>query len=111
MIAIARVNRVYPGKEGGLIVDYVGIAQAFKQAMKDYTSRDRQQFGDPDIKKTAKLKFQEKQEICRDQMHGYDYTVFYAGSDAERARVIKGGVNFMLAPDKVDRMKAFIKEM
>ena len=110
MQAIARVNRVYPGKEGGLIVDYVGIAQALKQAMKDYTSRDRQQFGDPDIKKTAKLKFQEKLEICRDQMHGYDYTVFYAGSDAERARVIKGGVNFMLAPDKVDRMKAFIKE-
>ena len=62
MQAIARVNRVFPEKEGGLIVDYVGIAQALKQAMQDYTNRDRKQFGDPDINKTAKVKFQEKLE-------------------------------------------------
>ena len=37
MQAIARVNRVFPGKEGGLIVDYVGIAQALKSAMQQYT--------------------------------------------------------------------------
>ncbi|MCQ2148462.1 MAG: type I restriction endonuclease subunit R, partial [Bacteroidales bacterium] len=41
MQAIARVNRVFPGKEGGLIVDYIGIAQALRNAMKDYTNRDR----------------------------------------------------------------------
>ncbi|MBR0116229.1 MAG: type I restriction endonuclease subunit R, partial [Prevotella sp.] len=41
MQAIARVNRVFPEKEGGLIVDYVGIAGALKQAMQDYTQRDR----------------------------------------------------------------------
>ena len=45
MQAIARVNRVFPEKEGSLIVDYVGIAGALKQAMQDYTQRDRQQFG------------------------------------------------------------------
>ena len=45
MQAIARVNRVFPGKEGGLIVDYVGIAQALKSAMQQYTNRDRRRFG------------------------------------------------------------------
>ena len=110
MQAIARVNRVFPEKEGGLIVDYVGIAQALKQAMQDYTNRDKKQFGDPDIQKTAKVKFQEKLEICRDLLHGFDYTGFYDGSDAERARIIKGGVNFLLAPDKAERLKDYIKE-
>ena len=110
MQAIARVNRVFPEKEGGLIVDYVGIAQALKQAMQDYTSRDRKQFGDPDISKTAKLKFQEKLEVCRDLLHGFDYEGFYDGSDPERAKLIKGGVNFLLAPDRKERMKDFIKE-
>ena len=110
MQAIARVNRVFPEKEGGLIVDYVGIAQALKQAMQDYTNRDRKQFGDPDINKTAKVKFQEKLEICRDLLHGFDYEGFYEGSDPERAKIIKGGVNFLLAPDKQERLKDFIKE-
>ena len=110
MQAIARVNRVFPEKEGGLIVDYVGIAGALKQAMQDYTQRDRQQFGDPDINKTARLKFQEKLEICRDLMYGFDYSGFFEGSDPERAQLIKSGVNFMLAPDKADCMKDFMKE-
>ncbi|MBQ6108453.1 MAG: DUF3387 domain-containing protein, partial [Thermoguttaceae bacterium] len=110
MQAIARVNRVFPEKEGGLIVDYVGIAGALKQAMQDYTQRDRQKFGDPDINKTARLKFQEKLEICRDLMHGFDYNGFFEGSDPERAQIIKNGVNFMLAPDKADSMKDFMKE-
>ena len=110
MQAIARVNRVFPDKEGGLIVDYVGIAQALRQAMNDYTSRDRKQFGDPDIQKTAKVKFQEKLEICRDLLYGFDYTGFYDGSDPERARIIRGGVNFLLAPDKADKQKDYIKE-
>ena len=110
MQAIARVNRVFPEKEGGLIVDYVGIAGALKQAMQDYTQRDRQQFGDPDINKTARLKFQEKLEICRDLMHGFDYSGFFEGSDPERARLIKSGVNFMLTPAKADCMKDFMKE-
>ena len=110
MQAIARVNRVFPEKEGGLIVDYVGIAQALKQAMQDYTNRDKKQFGDPDINKTAKVKFQEKLEICRDLMHGFDYEGFYEGDDPERAKLIKGGVNFLLAPDKQDKLKDYIKE-
>lgn len=110
MQAIARVNRVFPEKEGGLIVDYVGIAGALKQAMHDYTSRDRKQFGDPDIMKTALLKFQEKLEICRDLLHGIDYNAWYDGSNPERSKLIKEGVNFMLAVKEQDRKKNFIKE-
>ena len=44
MQAIARVNRVFKDKEGGLIVDYVGIASALKAAMKEYTKRDQKRF-------------------------------------------------------------------
>ena len=51
MQAIARVNRVYGDKEGGLVVDYIGIAAALKQAMNDYTKRDKKNYGDPDIGK------------------------------------------------------------
>ena len=110
MQAIARVNRVFPEKEGGLVVDYVGIAGALKQAMQDYTSRDKKQFGDPDIGKTAFVKFQEKLEICRDLLHGFDYSGWYEGTDTERSKLITGGVNFLLEVDKQDRCKSFIAE-
>lgn len=59
MQAIARVNRVYKDKVGGLVVDYVGIANALKRAMKDYTKRDQKKYGDMDIGKTAYPKFLE----------------------------------------------------
>jgi type I restriction enzyme R subunit len=110
MQAIARVNRVFPDKEGGLIVDYVGIAQALRQAMHDYTSRDRKQFGDPDIQKTAKVKFLEKLEICRDLLYGFNYEGFYEGSDPERAQIIKHGVDFMLARERAEKLQKYIKE-
>ena len=98
MQAIARVNRVFPGKEGGLIVDYVGIAQALKSAMQQYTNRDRHRFGDPDIAKTALLKWREEMEICRDQLHGFDYTGFFAQDNTKRAAAITAGANYLSAP-------------
>ena len=110
MQAIARVNRVFPNKAGGLIVDYVGIANALREAMYNYTRRDRQRFGDPDIQKTAKVKFQEKLEICRDQLHGYDYTLFFEGTNSERAQLITGCVNFLLAPKNEGRLKDYQRE-
>lgn len=107
MQAIARVNRVFPGKEGGLIVDYVGIAQALKSAMQQYTNRDRRRFGDPDIAKTALLKWKEEMEICRDQLHGYDYSRFFSGDNTQRALAITGGANFLLEPSKQQLKKNF----
>ena len=110
MQAIARVNRVFKGKAGGLVVDYIGIAKALKQAMRDYTKRDREQFGNPNIKETALLKFQEKIEVCRSLMHGYNYSAFKDCSETERAMIIKGGVNFLLAPARDEDLKNFLKE-
>jgi type I restriction enzyme R subunit len=109
MQAIARVNRVFPDKAGGLIVDYVGIAAALKEAMKRYTKRDRDNYGNNDIKEKAYSEFKEKLEICRDLLHGYDYSKFHQGTPAERAQLIKGGVNFMIAPNKAEACKEFIK--
>ena len=110
MQAIARVNRVFPEKEGGLIVDYVGIAQALKQAMQDYTRRDRQRFGDPDIQKTAKVRFQEKMEVCLDLLHGFDFSGFYDGTNSERAKLITGCVNFLLNPRDGYLINDFLRE-
>jgi len=102
MQAIARVNRVYQDKEGGLVVDYVGIASALKQAMNDYTNRDKNNYGDTDIAKTALPKFIEKLEVCRDLFHGFDYSGFMRASatDLSRAKAISGGVNFLTAIDR-----------
>ena len=109
MQAIARVNRVFPEKAGGLIVDYVGIAAALKEAMKRYTKRDADNYGNNDIKEKAFNEFTEKLEICRDLLHGFDYSDFQHGSPAVRAQLIKGGVNFLIAMDKADECKEFIK--
>lgn len=97
MQAIARVNRVFRDKEGGLVVDYVGIAAALKRAMNDYTARDRQNYGDTDISKAAYPKFLEKLSICRDFLYGFDYSSFLSGSDLDKANAICGGVNHLLA--------------
>ena len=110
MQAIARVNRVFNGKVGGLVVDYIGIAKALKEAMHDYTGRDRKNFGNPDIKGMAFTKFKEKLEVCQDLFHGYNYSKFHTGTDADRAKLIKGGVNFMLATDKQEQLPLYMKE-
>ena len=110
MQAIARVNRVFADKEGGLVVDYVGIASALKAAMNDYTSRDKKNYGDTDVSKVAYPKFLEKLSICRDVFHGYDYSKFTTGTDLERSKTISGAVNFIVAVDKERERETFLKE-
>ena len=118
MQAIARVNRVFRDKEGGLVVDYVGIASALKRAMHDYTVRDRKNYGDPDVGKAAYPKFREKLEVCRDLLHGFDYAAFLTGDDLEKARTIGGGVDFLLGksaaehdrPDAEKTRAVYVKE-
>ena len=109
MQAIARVNRVFPEKEGGLIVDYIGIAQALKQAMNDYTKRDQQRFGDPNITKTALVKFKEELDICRDQLHGCNYDGFFSEHDADKAKTLTEALNFMLALEREVKRKHFVE--
>lgn len=110
MQAIARVNRVFKNKEGGLVVDYVGIASALKQAMNDYSKRDQSNYGDTDIGKAALPKFQEKLEVCRDLFHGFDYANFMDGTDLERSQLIIGGMNFLSDPKDPKKKELFIKE-
>ena len=103
MQAIARVNRVFGDKEGGLVVDYVGIAAALKQAMSDYTSRDKLNYGETDIAKAAYPKFLEKLAVCRDLFHGFDHSAFAEGDDLTKAKTITGGVNFILGKNVAER--------
>lgn len=111
MQAIARVNRVYKDKAGGLIVDYIGIASALKKAMHDYTKRDQKNYGQMDIAKTAYKKFQEKLQICREQLYGFDYSEFLkTESDLTRAKLIRDGVNFLMSPVKEEEKKNFLSE-
>ena len=118
MQAIARVNRVFRDKEGGLVVDYVGIAAALKQAMNDYTVRDKKNYGDTDITKAAYPKFLEKLSVCRDLLHGFDYSQFFCKDDLVKAKVITAGVNFILGkrlqeqhlPEKEQTPYIYIRE-
>ena len=111
MQAIARVNRVYKDKEGGLVVDYIGIATALKQAMKDYTRRDQKNFGEMDIQKTAYPNFQEKLQVCKELLHGFDYSIFANpnATSKQRADAIRDGANFVFGFEEGEQ-KLFIRE-
>ena len=110
MQAIARVNRVFQDKEGGLVVDYVGIASALKAAMKEYSARDRAKYGDMNIAKVAYPKFVEKLQVCKDLLHGFDFSGFQNATPLAMAKLISGGVNFVLDPKKPDLKDLFLKE-
>ena len=110
MQAIARVNRVFKDKEGGLVVDYVGIASALKAAMKEYTKRDQSRYGDMNIALVAYPKFKEKLQVCKDLLHGYNYSAFFGGSPLTMAKAVTGGVNFVLDPHVPERKDLFLKE-
>jgi len=109
MQAIARVNRVFKDKEGGLVVDYIGIAAALKQAMHDYAKRDQAKYGEMDVAKIAYTKFIEKLDVCKSMLHGYDYSAFYGESDLARAKAISGSVNYILGKAEEEKNR-FIKE-
>ena len=110
MQAIARVNRVFKGKEGGLVVDYIGIASELKKAMSEYTERDNKNYGEMDIDKIAYPNFQEKLEICNDLFHGFDYSKFFGDSNLERSKVISDGVNFMEDLNREKTKELYLKE-
>ncbi|MDR2830703.1 MAG: type I restriction endonuclease subunit R [Methanobrevibacter sp.] len=110
MQAIARVNRVYEDKEGGLIVDYIGISGALRKAMSEYTENDQNNYGDMDIVNTAYPMFKEKLEICQNLIHGFDYSNFFLNSDLKRAKVITGGINFFLSKKNEKNKEEFVKE-
>jgi type I restriction enzyme R subunit len=95
MQAIARVNRVFKDKPGGLVVDYLGIADELKKALADYTEGSRGETGIPQEEAVAVML--EKYEIARDMFHGFDYSRLYIGSPAERISIIPAAIEHILA--------------
>jgi len=94
MQAIARVNRVFKEKSGGVVVDYIGILESLKSALNQYTNTDRQNTGiDTSVAVAVML---EKLEVLRDMMHGYDYSDYMGSSQVGRMRAIVGGMDFVL---------------
>ena len=111
MQAIARVNRVCKGKEGGLVVDFIGIARALKRAMKDYTNRDQSNYGDMNVAATAYPKFLEKLDVCRDLMYGFDYQkLIFTEKRSVLAGAISDAVNWLLEPKREEDREEFIKQ-
>ncbi len=105
MQAIARVNRVFKDKPGGLVVDYLGIADELKKALSDYIERDRDMTGIPQEEAVAIML--EKYEIVSSMFHGFDYSRFLSGSPAERLTVIKEAMECILLQD--DGKKRFMQ--
>ncbi len=97
MQAIARVNRVFKDKPGGLVVDYLGIADELKKALSDYTERDRDMTGIPQEEAVALML--EKYEVVLSMFHGFDYSRFFSDSPAERLTIIKEAMEYILSQD------------
>ncbi len=94
MQAIARVNRVFRDKPGGLIVDYIGLAQNLKSALTQYSDGDREQTGIDE--KEAVAIMLEKYEVVRDMFHGLDYAKAVSGTPKERLYAIAEAMEWVL---------------
>lgn len=104
MQAIARVNRVFKDKSGGVVVDYIGILESLKKALKQYTDSDRSNTGIDTSQAIAVMI--EKIEILREIMYGFDYSKYMSDSSVERMRAVVGGMDFILGLEQ-DEQKEF----
>ena len=105
MQAIARVNRVFKDKPGGLVVDYLGLATQLQKAVSDYTESGGK--GNPvETQEKAVAKMQEFYEVCVGMMHGFDYSNYKTGSPAERTAVIPAAREHILQQE--DGKKRFM---
>ena len=98
MQAIARVNRVFRDKPGGLVVDYIGIGQNLKKALQNYTANDREQTGINEEDAVAALK--ERVERARHFFSGFDYQPGLTGPAQERLQVLAGAIEWVLQKQK-----------
>ncbi|HCD83128.1 MAG TPA: DEAD/DEAH box helicase, partial [Agrobacterium sp.] len=94
MQAIARVNRVFKDKPGGLIVDYIGIAQNLKRALAQYSQSDRDKTGIDEAAAVAVLL--EKYEIVRAMFTGHDYSLGIQGEPKQRLKALADGIDWIL---------------
>ena len=94
MQAIARVNRVFRDKPGGLVVDYLGVAESLKRALMDYTGKPR---GKPAVDQADAVPILlEKVDVARCILHGLDYSAFADLDAAGRLRLLANAANFLL---------------
>ncbi|MDD2259432.1 MAG: type I restriction endonuclease subunit R [Acholeplasmataceae bacterium] len=106
MQAIARVNRVFREKQGGLIVDYIGIAENLKKALSEYTENDREQTGiDTDLAVSIMM---EKLELVREVLHGFDYSLYFTGKHTEKLQTIMATIDYIVGLS-VKRKDDYIK--
>lgn len=106
MQAIARVNRVFQDKPGGLIVDYIGIADNLRSALNQYTAADRKTTGiDPQAAANLML---EKYEQIQRILYGLDYSAYWKGTVGERVTCIVSGVDFVLGKAEEEK-KEFLR--
>ncbi len=110
MQAIARVNRVYKDKPGGLIVDYIGIAYFLKLALSKYSSQQsRENTGIP-IEEVLEI-MQTCYEIVSDMFFGFDYSVFYNGSPLQRLQLLPAAMEHILQLKEGDGKKRFLDNL
>jgi len=111
MQAIARVNRVFRDKPGGLVVDYLGLAQELKQALVTYTESGGTGRTAIDQSEAAAL-MEEKYEVCAGLMHGFDWSRWVTGSPVQRLGLLPPAQEHVLAqPDGKDRFLQAVREL
>lgn len=97
MQAIARTNRVYKDKTGGLIVDYIGLKKWLMEALSTYTKRDQGKIVDADqIVKTLR----DKIELVRNLFHGFDYSNYNSLDNFGKYQMLNQAANFILKDEK-----------
>ena len=108
MQAIARVNRVYPGKVYGLVVDYIGLGKALDSALTEYTDRDRTN-NVQDVKLEIYNLLKEKLSILNEWFYRIEKSKFYSSDSLTRFTAIQEGAQFVLEDKK--REESFIKDL
>ena len=98
MQAIARVNRVFKDKPGGLVVDYLGLAQDLKQALATYTQSGGSGSTAVDQAEAVVI-MQEKYDVCRGLLHGFDWSRWTTGTPQERLNLLPAAQEHVLAQE------------
>jgi len=108
MQAIARVNRVYKDKPGGLIVDYLGVAADLKEALAFYSESGGR--GDPVVLQEEAVKvMKEKLEIVSQMFHGFDYKSYFTADTSQKLSIILAAEEHILGLE--DGKKRFIDQV
>ena len=103
---VSRVNRNYPGKDKGLIVDYLGIKKKFNQAMKKYANGVLNETPVETVDAAVKL-FKDELDVLRRMLNGFDYSKFFTGTPLEQLEVLQLAAERIQQTDELE--KRFMK--